>query len=298
MTFHLQISHCPVQQRVSSMRYLASPFCCIFLLFSSIWFTLSKPSEPNELHEIPGSRVESSINGVTFAFRWCPPGKFEMGSSEDAKKEYAERFVPQRDVRLSNGFWMQETEVTQIQYEKVMGTRPSFWQWRTKMHHPVEQVSWHDAVAFCERLSEVDADHDYRLPTEAEWEYACRGGTTTVRYGDINEIAWVFQNTDEGEGSSGHRRVGTLKPNPWGIHDMFGNVAEWCSDWHAPPPSSESLDPKGPKTGERRVVRGDDCFADCSSAFPGCLAGAREGWSPSERRRTIGFRVVQIPASD
>jgi formylglycine-generating enzyme required for sulfatase activity len=237
------------------------------------------------------------IHGAAFAVRWCPAGEFMMGGSCDAKREYGERFVPQHRVRISSGFWMQETEVTQSQYETVMGKRPSFWQSRRKLNNPVEQVSWYDAVEYCSRLSKLDSDFDYRLPTEAEWEYACPAGTKSPRYGDLLEIAWVFLNTDEGNGSTGHRPVGTKKPNPWGLHDMFGNVAEWCSDWYGPPSSLATLDPTGPKSGEFRVVRGDDCFADCSTHFPGCLTGARGRWRPGEGRRIIGFRVVRVPAT-
>ncbi len=244
-----------------------------------------------------GTRTQVVLNGVEFAYRWCPVGEFNMGASADEKKQYEDRFVAQHRVRLSNGFWMQETEVTQAQYEMVMGKRPSFWQWRTTMHNPVEQVSWHDAVEFCAKLSEMDPGHNYRLPTEAEWEYACRAGTSGPRYGDLLDTAWVFVNTDTGEGSTGHRPVSTKKPNAWGLSDMFGNVAEWCSDWDGPPSTVDTSDPTGPESGESRVVRGDDCFADCSPSFPGCLAGARAAWRPSEPSRIIGFRVVRLPVT-
>ena len=246
-----------------------------------------------------GERVEIAVAGAEFAYRCCPAGKFQMGASEDARKEYGDRFVPQHDVRISTGFWLQETEVTQLQYEKVMGQRPAFWQVSLQSddisQHPVENISWFDAKEFCERLSKMDLANDYRLPTEAEWEYACRAGTTTARYGDLKNIAWTFQTTDEGEGSSGHRYVGKKKPNAWGLFDMLGNVGEWCSDWYGPPPLQFTTDPTGPESGESRVVRGDDCFADCTESFPGCLAGARASWRPEQKDRIIGFRVVRIP---
>lgn len=247
-----------------------------------------------------GTRVEISVADTEFAYRWCPAAEFKMGASEDARNEYGERFVPQHQVRISTGFWMQETEVTQLQYEKVMGKRPAFWhislQSDNISQHPVEQITWFDATEYCVRLSKMDAANDYRLPTEAEWEYACRAGTTTARYGDLNDIAWYFQTTDDGEGSSGHRRVGKKKPNAWGLFDMLGNVGEWCSDWHGPLKMQFAIDPTGPQSGGGRIVRGDDCFADCSESFPGCLAGARASWRPGEKSRTIGFRVVRLPA--
>ena len=251
-----------------------------------------------------GSRESITLKSVPFAFRWCPPGDFLMGSPEAAKRQYADSFVPQHPVSISHGFWLQETEVTQAQYEMVTGETPSFWRERDgrKDAHPVESVSWNDAVRFCEALSKLDADHEYRLPTEAEWEYACRAGQPECRYGEINEIAWVFENTDEGHGSSGHRPVGQKKPNRWGLHDMFGNVAEWCLDWSAPAASIATIDPTGPRTGTSRVVRGGDCFADPGElrSDGACLAGSRRAWWPEERRRTVGFRVVQIhrPSKD
>ena len=251
---------------------------------------------------LDGERVEMVVADAKFAYRWCPAGEFKMGASEDARREYGERFVPQQDVLISTGFWMQETEVTQLQYEKVMGQRPAFWNVSLQSddisQHPVEQITWFEATEFCARLSKMDVANNYRLPTEAEWEYSCRAGTTTTRYGDLKDIAWTFQTTEEGgEGGSGHRHVGKKKPNAWGLYDMLGNVAEWCSDWHGPPPLQFIADPTGPESGESRIVRGDDCFADCSESFPGCLAGARASWRPDDSSRIIGFRVVRIPAN-
>ncbi|WP_442508631.1 SUMF1/EgtB/PvdO family nonheme iron enzyme [Novipirellula sp. SH528] len=263
-------------------------------------------TEPREILDgeeslAAGTRVQIAVADAEFAYRWCPDGEFKMGASKDERKVYGERFVPQHDVHISTGFWMQETEVTQLQYEKVIGRRPAFWHISLQSddirQHPVEQITWFDAKEFCARLSKMDAANDYRLPTEAEWEYACRAGTTTARYGDLKDIAWSFQTTDEGEGSSGHGAVGKKKPNAWGLYDMLGNVAEWCSDWEGPTPTQNSADPTGPESGQNRVVRGDDCFADCSESFPGCLAGARASWRPDDKSRTIGFRVVRVPAA-
>ena len=164
----------------------------------------------------------------------------------------------------------------------------------------MEQVTWEDAARFCKKLSVLDADYEYRLPTEAEWEYACRAGEAKCRYGDILEIAWVFMNTDEGEGSSGHRPVGTKTPNRWGLHDMFGNVAEWCADWKAPPATEAQVDPEGPMQGDNRVVRGDDCFVCWTflRSDGACMAGSRTAMPPSTSSRVIGFRIVRVPRSD
>lgn len=248
-----------------------------------------------------GTQDRTILNGMTFEFRWCPPGPFLMGSPPGSESKYGDRFVQQHKVEITRGYWMMATEVTQAQYAAITGHNPSSWQWRTKMQNPVEQVAWDDAVNFCEKMSALDKENEYRLPTEAEWEYACRAGQAECRYGDILDIAWVFTNTDEvGEGSDGHRPVGSKTPNMWGLYDMFGNVAEWCADWHAPPVREHQTDPRGPAHGESRVVRGDDCFVDPGAlrSDGACMAGARSGFPPSTASRVIGFRIVRVPRSD
>ena len=262
----------------------------VTLAFAGLGSTMGEESQGN-----PGTRSEITLNGISFAFRRCPSGQFMMGSPESARAQYGDQFVPQHDVRISRGFWLQETEVTQAQYSMVTGENPSFLQSQngSKLSDPVERVSWVDAVNFCERLSELDPDHDYRLPTESEWEYACRGGEPECRHGEIMEIAWVFMNTDEGNGSTGHRAVGMKQPNGWGLHDMFGNVAEWCSDWKGPAPSESTDDPAGPETGDARIVRGDDCFV-CWTFLRedgACMAGSRlPACRPPGSRTRSGMR--------
>ncbi len=248
----------------------------------------------NEDSVIAGARSADSIKDMEFAFRWCPPGEFLMGSAPGTEFKYGDRFEKQHRVKLARGFWMQETEVTQAQYAAIMGLNPSSWSFKMESH-PAENVKWHDATEFCRKLTSLDPNYVYRLPTEAEWEYACRAGDPTNRYGDILDIAWVFTNTDEGEGSSGHRPVGTKQSNNWGLHDMFGNVAEWCSDWRGPTSTTDQIDPQGPSTGESRCVRGGDCF----NCFPflrsdgECMAGTRSGFGPDDASRLIGLRVVR-----
>ncbi len=247
-----------------------------------------------------GAEDRAIFKGVPFEFRWCPPGQFLMGSPPGTESKYGDRFVQQHKVKLTRGYWMTATEVTQAQYAAVMGHNPSFWVRKDGGTHPVEQVTWGDAASFCKKLSALDKDFEYRLPTEAEWEYACRAGEGECRYGEILDIAWVFMNTDEGEGSSGHRPVGTKTPNQWGLHDMFGNVAEWCADWKAPPATETRVDPQGRLTGESRVVRGDDCFV-CRTFLRSdgaCMAGTRSAMPPSTSSRVIGFRIVRVPRSD
>ena len=225
-----------------------------------------------------------------------------MGSSEEAKVRYEHKFVPRHLVKISRGFWLQETEVTQSQYLAIMGENPSFWQARLRVaseahgKHPVERVSWTDAKAFCSKLSVLDPGADYRLPNEAEWEYACRAGSTGSSYGRIEEIAWFFDNTGvgDGTGSYGHRAVKTKRPNRWGLFDMLGNVEEWCEDWYGPPASDTTIDPTGPKAGTMRVIRGGYCFSGIGGPS-GLLAGYRSSRKPGTVDRTVGFRIVRVP---
>jgi formylglycine-generating enzyme required for sulfatase activity len=155
--------------------------------------------------------------------------------------------------------------------------------------YPVEGVSWHDAVEFCKRLSNVPeekaAGRFYRLPTEAEWEYCCRAGTTSVfSFGDsenLSDYAWYTGNVRTNP-------VGSMKPNPWGLYDMYGNVEEWCSDWYGEYSKALQTDPKGPEEGTYRVARGGNFDQDAWGVPSAC----RSSCSPEEREYVIGFRIV------
>lgn len=181
-------------------------------------------------------------------------------------------------------------EVTQAQYERVMGENPG----RFKgAENPVERVNWDDAMEFCRRLSELPAEkasgNAYRLPTEAEWEFACRAVTTTEfssgdDRADRGGYAWI----DENSGNRTHP-VGTRMPNTWGLYDMHGNVWEWCQDWADDLPSEAVTDPTGPATGSLRVFRG----GNCGSPAARCGSAVRGRYYPSVRDDfTGGFRVV------
>lgn len=280
----------------------------VAIALATLVLTIGGSLFAEEAHEA-GTRKVITIQGVPFAFRWCPPGEFLMGSSKESADLYHDSFIPQHRVQLSRGFWLQETELTQAQYEKVTGENPSFWQSaigsndpkfarRHTQDNPVERVSWHAAAQYCEELSKLDPAYDYRLVTESEWEYACRAGKPECRYGDILEIAWVFENTDAGNGSIGHMPVAQKAPNDWGLYDMLGNVSEWCSDWAGPPPSKPTEDPTGPQSGEHRVSRGGNCFADAGELRTEglCLAGTRKKRAPNSSDRTLGFRIVLTAA--
>jgi formylglycine-generating enzyme required for sulfatase activity len=164
-----------------------------------------------------------------------------------------------------------------------MGTEPSHFK---GANLPVEKVSWDDAVAFCDKLSAVEgvAKGTYRLPTEAEWEYAARAGAPGARYGDVGEVAWY----DGNAGGQTHD-VGTKKANAWGLHDMLGNVWEWTGDWYGSYADGVQVDPVGPGAGSDRVIRGGSWSFDAQYA----RAAYRNGGDPSSRYDSLGFRPTR-----
>ena len=216
--------------------------------------------------------------GVTMKLALLAAGKFMMGEGKD-----------RHEVTLSKPFYMGVTEVTQAQYEAVMGTNPSHFKGAT---NPVEMVSWNDAAEFCKKLSEKTRQA-VRLPTEAEWEYACRAGTTTqFCFGDddsaLGDYAWYEVNS----GDTTHP-VGQKKPNAWGLYDMHGNVWEWCADWYDDYPKAPVTDPQGPPSGTYRVLRAGAWVSLPSS----CRSANRNFYAPIARTNYYGFRVVaSVPA--
>jgi formylglycine-generating enzyme required for sulfatase activity len=234
--------------------------------------------------------LNSLTNTIGIKLMQVPKGKFIMGSPEtEGQRDINEN---QHEVTISQNFYMGSTEVTQAQWQKVMGNNPSKFQGHEL---PVEQISWEEAVEFCKRL-EKKAGRKYRLPTEAEWEYACRSGTTTpFHFG--SELNGNHANCDgtkpyctEADGPHLEKTtpVGKYSANAWGLYDMHGNVWEWCSDWYGEYPSGSVTDPSGPASGEDRIGRGGSWFADaffCRSAY-------RLGGAPTVRSDRIGFRVA------
>jgi len=223
-------------------------------------------------------------NSLGMEFVYIPPGTFMMGSPSNEKdRDKDER---QHRVRLTRGFYMQTTEVTQRQWKAVMGSNPS----RFKGDDlPVERVSWNDAQKFIRNLNRREGGDKYRLPTEAEWEYACRAGTTTRFYfGDsesrLGEYAWYRNNS----GGRTHQ-VAEKKPNAWGLYDMHGNVWEWCRDWYGDYPSGSVTDPKGPSGGSDRVIRGGSW-----NNKPRHVRSAYRGRNvPGSRNPYLGFRLLR-----
>ena len=232
---------------------------------------------------------------------FIPPGTFRMGSPTN-EVDRASDEGPQRAVTISRGFWMGKYEVTQGEYQALMGKNPS--RFPGDLNRPVEQVTWFDATNYCGQLTQRDraagriaTNSVYRLPTEAEWEYACRAGTSTrFSYGDdpgytnLTNYAWYYDNS----GIIWHP-VGQKLPNPWGLYDMHGNVWEWCQDWLGDYAGGIALDPQGPATSSRRAVRGGGWRG--WAYHPGnCRSASRVGndlsWEPYAYD---GFRVVLAP---
>ncbi|NLF68658.1 MAG: SUMF1/EgtB/PvdO family nonheme iron enzyme [Candidatus Anammoximicrobium sp.] len=255
-----------------------------------------------------GVEVESE-NSIGIRFVLVPPGEFDMGSTEaevaklleEAKATnqpswYIERLpgeAPKHRVRITKPFYLAASEVTQSQYERVMGNNPS--KFKEDANCPVEMVNWDEASAFCRKLGELPEERSgqraYRLPTEAEWECACRAGTTTTWYsGDeaagLKEIGWYVANS----GGKTHP-VCEKTPNAWGLYDMHGNVWEWCQDWWGEGyyATSPLEDPTGATGGSRRVYRGGGWNRDASNG----RASDRCGDDPGDRGGNLGFRLAR-----
>ena len=200
-----------------------------------------------------------------------------MGAPES--EEGRQNNETQRQVTLTKGFWIMETEVTQSQWGKIMGNAPSY----TKDYvRPVEQVSWNDCQEFCKKCKELGLS--VQLPTEAQWEYACRAGSTEAHAGNLDEMAWYYSNSDRVT-----QPVGKKKPNAWGLYDMHGNVWEWCQDWYEENPSGSVTDPAGPSSGSGRVFRGG-CWNSIDKL---CRSARRQNMSPDFQCNSIGFRCVK-----
>ncbi len=233
---------------------------------------------------------------------WIPPGGFAMGSPSDELDRDLDEGPPTQMV-IPAGFWMGRHEVTQAEYVALMGQNPSQYQYEGEALHPVEKVSWHDAMDYCRRLTErerqagnIAEDHVYRLPTEAEWEYACRAGTTSrFSFGDdpgyaaVRDHVWYSRNSD----STTHP-VGTKRPNARGLHDMHGNVLEWCLDaWRGTLPGGAQTNLVVLPEGTLRAVRGGSWLYDARYA----RSANRDSYGALVRCSDLGFRVVLAPVA-
>lgn len=230
-----------------------------------------------------------------------PAGTFMMGSQTDEEGRHGNETL--HEVKITRPFLMGTTPVTQVQWTSVMRKNPS----RLKGYNlPVENVSWNDAIDFCNRLSaregltpayRISGDNvtwdkgtdGYRLPTEAEWEYACRAGTTTSYYtgnseSDLDSAGWYGENS----GRKTHP-VGKKIPNIWGLYDMHGNMFEWCWDWYGEYPSNSVIDQAGPASGSYRVIRG----GSWNPYAGGCRSADRYYYAPGYRRGYVGLRLLR-----
>jgi formylglycine-generating enzyme required for sulfatase activity len=260
--------------------------------FASIRGNQTLTSEPKPFTVETGKPFKIEFeNGVNLDMLYIPSGKFNMGSPPEEKREERER--PQiYDVSVS-AFYMGKYEVTQAQWQAIMGNNPS--KFKDNLQNPVEQVSWDDAQEFCKKLSQKTGK-EFRLPSEAEWEYACRAGTiASYSFGDnaslLGEYAWYSDNS----GSKTHP-VGQKKPNPWGVYDMYGNVLEWCQDSYEKYGGESDLIRK---TGKAIVEKNDNRFrllrgGSWVSIAQNCRSAVRNISVALNQKDFNGFRVVCV----
>ena len=238
-------------------------------------------------------------NGVKLEMVKIKAGTFMMGSPENELGRLSNDETRHR-VTLTKDYWLGKYEVTQAQYEAIMGNNPAYFKGGKR---PVEQVSWNDAKDFCRKLNEryagkLPAGYKFDLPTEAQWEYACRAGTTTAlnngtnltsargACSNLDEVGWY----DKNYGSNAHKEFGQKRPNNWGLYDMHGNVFEWCRDWYGSY-TGDATDPLGPSSGSIRVFRGGS-WSFCARF---CRSANRDDWNPGDRASYLGFRLALVP---
>lgn len=253
----------------------------------------------------PGDALDESKVGISARFVPINVGEFEMSSPSDEEGRDSDEV--QHTVRLTRDFEMQATEVTQLQYFLVMSRNPS--QFRAQgncdegnyqvkfglglcVNHPVEKVSWNDAQSFIRELNRIQNTYTYRLPTEAEWEYAARGGMSSgfpysFGFNDtglLNQHAWFYGNSDNRTHAIAQKR-----PNNYGLYDMHGNVWEWVQDYYGAYPTSTVTDPTGPSSGSGRVIRGGGWGNPAQD-----LRSANRGYvGPDNRHSFVGFRLAR-----
>jgi formylglycine-generating enzyme required for sulfatase activity len=268
---------------------------------SLMWYSWSAGAQS------PAKEVTNSI-GMKFVL--VPAGSFTMGSPESERDRGADE--TQHEVAISKAFYLGIYEVTQGQFQQVMGKNPSFFSrdgpgkqrvaGLDTAQLPVENVSWLDAHAFCKKLGELPAEkgRSYRLPTEAEWEYACRAGTReATHYGDKIDATQAnfnglspYNTTTGGPFYRRTTKAGDFQPNALGLYDMHGNVQEWCADWYAADyyAKSPKADPQGPAEGTERVLRGGAWVHSGKS----CRSAVRNKHAPETASYSFGFRVVLV----
>jgi formylglycine-generating enzyme required for sulfatase activity len=259
--------------------------------------------------------AEMRVAGVVQRFRWIAPGRFMMGSPEGEVGRY-ESEGPKREVTLTRGFWLGDTPVIQALWEAAVGNNPSKFKGGSR---PVESVGYADLERFYARAMQLEGCSELRLPTEAEWEYACRAGSSTATWAEdleilgennaplLDAIAWYSGNSGVGFDLDGgydssrwpnkqypHTRAGTRvvrqkASNPWGLYDMLGNVWEWCSDWYGDYDGDAVCDPGGAMTSAYRVIRGGSWRYHAKLV----RAASRRACHPGDRGDYLGFRLAR-----
>ena len=275
-----------------------------YVLTYSVADAAGNTASANRTVTVVGNRSVDLNASVALDMLWVPAGTFTMGSpTTEAGREASKE--QEHNVSLTKGFYLGKYEVTQAQYEAVMGTNPSEFNATGNGNRPVETINWVDAVAFCTQLTaqeqaagRLPAGWAYVLPTESQWEYACRAGTTSAySWGASIASSNANYNWDGGANDGNDfkqtRDVGQYAANPWGFFDMHGNVWEWTANWYqaAYPTGNPVIDPIGPATGSTRVYRG----GSENNAGPVLRSARREDDPPSTRNHHIGFRVVFQP---
>lgn len=241
-------------------------------------------------HDKYGTFQSFAVGNVVQRMRWIPPGSFMMGSPKDEVGRGDDEV--QHRVELTQGYWLGDTPVTQALWEAVMVANPSRFRDAQK---PIEMVNWHDCQQFLNRLSENMQGAVIRLPTEAEWEYACRANTNTATWmgngqstldPQLVAIAWYWQNA---EGTT--QRVAQKSANPWGLYDMLGNVNQWCADGYGPYDVKAVRDPQGPSTSTYGLIRGGSWISPARYL----RAGYRCTCHRERRYDRIGLRIAHSP---
>lgn len=241
------------------------------------------------LTRAPGTSATMTLGTNFWNVRWVPSGRFIMGSPVDEANR--DKDEVQHEVELSRGFFMAETECTQAQWEAVMPSNPSHGK---APDHAVNQVNWRESQDYCRALTRLHRSQglipegwEWDLPTEAQWEYACRAGTTGAFAGELSDLAWIESNSD----GKAHA-VKTRQPNAWGLHDLHGNVWEWCRDWYGDYSLNAVKDPTGPSAGSFRCYRGGSRIYGARRA----RSAIRGAMTPELRGDYLGFRPVLLPS--
>jgi formylglycine-generating enzyme required for sulfatase activity len=245
---------------------------------------------PGHSFRIP--RLEFSTGSTDLIMLWMPPGVFTMGGRENEPGFHPEDEQPFL-VTLTKGFWLGQFPVTQAQWRALIQDNPSYFR-VNDLNHPIENISWDDALDFCDHLNRyyinaLSSGYRFSLPTEAQWEYACRAGTQTMYYSgeteaDLARVAWYVANS----GQQTHP-VGQKEPNPWGLYDMHGNVYEWCYDTPGDYPGRSVVDWENNGEADMRVIRSGGWGTPFEN---GQLRSAHRGWGSRDTKRPwIGFRL-------